>query len=815
VARRTTLVAVLIRPAIVALAAVTIVNSPMAHLSAQNVETLGRSGEPKARASAAKTPGDPDQSLTQQDCAGARCLAEMLVVVSDPKELAPALAKVESGGGHVLTTQDHRIAWTTLTDRNIIHDLREMGVRVAADAEEAEELAAVEIDSTVAAVARSFAKSSGVGREAFSGRDPAHPLIDDAWEAGPVSPREYLDNVGQAGLDPSNALVLNLLRGRGGNSDDMIGTVTVAVMFVESDGTIDPDTYTWSTSHEDETLSDISYGLRWWAARSLEHEASVSFNVIAYRHTDARIQQGYEPVSRPYTDAPLWVSAIMADFGYTSGDHLARVTAFDTWLRSDQGTDCAYTAFVCYNPSPAPSQYTDGHAAWAYLGGPYTSLLYRSFNSPFNQVFTHETGHIFQACDEYYQAGYGGCSSCDVCSHGVNNGNCEYCNPASVDCMMKNNTWTLCSYTPGHLGWSTRFTWIPRTTSIYPTPRAAPMVYDSVRGVCVLHGGGAGGGSIGETWEWDGCAWCLRDTGGPSPRQLHAMAFDAARGVTVLFGGRRTVFPYDEYNNETWEWDGYAWSLRSIDGPSPREAHAMAFDAACAVTVLYGGGVYSWETSNYEVFGDTWEWDGVQWTLRSTGVIPPLRAHAMAYDASRTATVLFGGVDEDWVLRGETWEWNRNGWLLQSTSGPSPLGGSGMAYDATRQMTLLFGGSSAGGLEGDTWGWKDGVWMHIAAGGPSPRYLPAFAYDESRAVAVLFGGGDNYQGLGDTWEYGHLMPGDINRDGSVSLEDCELFVAVLLGGDTDPYHMAAADMNGSGSVDGRDMQAFVGMVLGG
>ncbi len=31
--------------------------------------------------------------------------------------------------------------------------------------------------------------------------------------------------------------------------------------------------------------------------------------------------------------------------------------------------------------------------------------------------------------------------------------------------------------------------------------------------------------------------WMLRATTGPGPRYRHAMAYDAARGVTVVFGG--------------------------------------------------------------------------------------------------------------------------------------------------------------------------------------------------------------------------------------------------------------------------------------
>src|SRR5882672_10594794 len=76
-------------------------------------------------------------------------------------------------------------------------------------------------------------------------------------------------------------------------------------------------------------------------------------------------------------------------------------------------------------------------------------------------------------------------------------------------------------------------------------------------------------------------AWTSLQVG---PRNLHAMAYDSARGVTVLFGGAGGVF-----NGETWEWNGTAWSRRVVSSPSPRDGHAMAYDSARHVTVLFGG----------------------------------------------------------------------------------------------------------------------------------------------------------------------------------------------------------------------------------
>src|ERR1041384_4804856 len=69
-------------------------------------------------------------------------------------------------------------------------------------------------------------------------------------------------------------------------------------------------------------------------------------------------------------------------------------------------------------------------------------------------------------------------------------------------------------------------------------------------------------------------AW-VRASAPISGRYGHAMAYDSARGVTVLFGG----FAGD-YLSDTWEWNGTVWTRRTVTGPPGREYAAMVFDAA-------------------------------------------------------------------------------------------------------------------------------------------------------------------------------------------------------------------------------------------
>src|SRR5216683_3479828 len=80
-------------------------------------------------------------------------------------------------------------------------------------------------------------------------------------------------------------------------------------------------------------------------------------------------------------------------------------------------------------------------------------------------------------------------------------------------------------------------------------------------------------------------------------------------------------------------------------------------------------------------------------------------------------------------------------WVQTATTGPSPRGGPAMAYDATRGRSVLFGGSNgSGSYFADTWLHDGASWTQLQVSGPSARYLSLMAYDSARAVTVLYGG---------------------------------------------------------------------------
>ena len=155
-------------------------------------------------------------------------------------------------------------------------------------------------------------------------------------------------------------------------------------------------------------------------------------------------------------------------------------------------------------------------------------------------------------------------------------------------------------------------TWTQRSATGPAGRNMHAMAFDLQRNKTVLFAGQSANGKLTDTWEFTGNlgTWSLRATNGPSARAYHAMAYDEARHQTVLFGGSDSPGGIN-YNGETWLWDGTSWSLASATGPSPRLLHAMAYDTARQRVVLFGGSDASGKLA------DTWEWNGQSWTHRS------------------------------------------------------------------------------------------------------------------------------------------------------------------------------------------------------
>jgi hypothetical protein len=278
----------------------------------------------------------------------------------------------------------------------------------------------------------------------------------------------------------------------------------------------------------------------------------------------------------------------------------------------------------------------------------------------------------------------------------------------------------------------------------------------------------------------------------PGPRSGAAVAYDAARGVVVMFGGTpdgTTAL------GDTWTWDGARWTRLHPAVSPPLDAFApvvtpgrppkpqtfagllMAYDASSRSLVLYG------------IPGSTWTWDGRNWHRHSTA--PPQQgpggAAAMAYDPRSRAVLLYfapvGGSSQTWRWDGATWT------EVHPTTTPDVVSGS-MAFDGSR---LLLFGSPFGLVQGqaltETWAWDGAEWSQLSPGVRLPiSYSWAAAYDQARGRVVALvepegqSSSETWVWDGTTWSREHPQHEPPARFRAMAWYDARAQRVVLYGG---------------------------------
>jgi hypothetical protein len=177
--------------------------------------------------------------------------------------------------------------------------------------------------------------------------------------------------------------------------------------------------------------------------------------------------------------------------------------------------------------------------------------------------------------------------------------------------------------------------------------------------------------------------------------------------TVVLFGG---------WNDEivtlgdTWVWDGSDWTeAMPATSPSARVGGCMA--TLGDKVVLWGG-----FDRDGNVLADTWLWDGGDWTQVVTPASPPASATAQSAALGDHVVLLNFNPYKNEGL--QTWLFDGSTWSLApgSESSPSVLG-YGVA--TTGDRVLVAGGAPAA-VENepnlDTYAWDGTVWTNL---GPS------------------------------------------------------------------------------------------------
>src|SRR5580704_2567057 len=189
-------------------------------------------------------------------------------------------------------------------------------------------------------------------------------------------------------------------------------------------------------------------------------------------------------------------------------------------------------------------------------------------------------------------------------------------------------------------------------------------------------------------------AGAASSAGQPPARSGAAMAYDAANGSVVLFGGQRGTRSLDD----TWTWDGSAWSqAHPATSPPPLDNPQMTYDPATRDVLLVGVRHFEGVTPGPIACSSG---SGSASSGSSSGsatlIVPPVNAlpaiapaPAATAKPGRTATV-YPACNTAVVPSEVTWLWNGSDWARALA--PTPFvfyGNTALATDPVSNRVVL------------------------------------------------------------------------------------------------------------------------------
>jgi hypothetical protein len=299
------------------------------------------------------------------------------------------------------------------------------------------------------------------------------------------------------------------------------------------------------------------------------------------------------------------------------------------------------------------------------------------------------------------------------------------------------------------------------------------LAFDIDRQALVLFGGYAADPRtvLNDTWEWNiKAGWRqLHPATTPPARGMTAMAYDQARHVVLMYGGRNTAggtMPCGEVgqdlcSTDTWTWNGTDWSQLHPDiNPYPF-LPTMTYDQSSDAPLVYSSSA------------ETWSWNGAEWTVKASeaGRPDPHRSTpVMAFDPATRHVVMFGGFNHGAGDLNTMWSWTGQGWTSLGTQAPFRILQAAAAADMDRRVLLGYQNPYVKppvppiivASPAETWAW-DGVrwtqlhpvheptaWVSAMFADPKSHQvlLVGTNFTKSNAIEIWVWNGDDWSQLG-------------------------------------------------------------------
>ncbi|MCD4655402.1 hypothetical protein K8T06_15885, partial [bacterium] len=264
-----------------------------------------------------------------------------------------------------------------------------------------------------------------------------------------------------------------------------------------------------------------------------------------------------------------------------------------------------------------------------------------------------------------------------------------------------------------------------------------------------------------DTWSWDGTTLTeLAPAHSPQAGEYIGV-LNEYTGNGIVMQGCSQINDSSDYNfiSETWEWTGTDWNpLTTTVHPQQRQNPAMMWDVDREVLVLFGG----YTSSGYPSieFEDTWEFDGTAWTEMTPVIHPPdsdKKEADMVYDRQNHLSLLVTSTDPV-----ETWSWDGTNWtqLNVSTITCGFYQNPKLAYDTSLNIVYMVAGD-------ETYTWDGSNWQIIPGSNTPTETIYDIAFDESRSqLALIVNNGlvsDLYLFDGVQWGLSGVSAGSCNQ----------------------------------------------------